>query len=275
MKKVFGVVALLVMVLSFSSAYAFDWGGYVGPATFKFSGFTNGTIYSFDSLGNPIPGIDGAEDAWGVGRVQQIFDGVDASGTAVWNNGQGGEEITYFYYGITDWSVTPDISGNAQIKSTGGIFEFYLNSSGTADFNAANRSGSSFTTITDSGTKFARLVLAPGVIVGDGVTTIEETLSGNIVAGNVSGSGSALGSFDLTGAWNTPWAQALNSDAFANGTDMNLGFTISQNVGTSNGFSLTHDDPAHVVVTPEPISSALFLLGGCALMVRRLRKQRK
>ncbi|MDD5432839.1 MAG: hypothetical protein PHO70_07670 [Candidatus Omnitrophica bacterium] len=269
MKKLFGLVALLAMVLSFSSVYAdVDlWGDYTGPVTLKFSGFTNGTIYSPTSA----PNFDTIEDGWGVGRVTSVSEGFSGSGNPLWAFGPTStSEVTYYYHDIVDYAVG-DLPG--QILSKGGVFDFYLNPAGSFNnINAADRA-TGFTQIT-GGTPLMRAFLVPGILFPDDTTTTIEQSLFPVNGGGVMGNGTALAAIDLTGVWDTALARAINSNVFANNADLRLGFTISPNTA-DNGFMLVHNDPANAVVTPEPISSALFLLGGAALVGGRLKKKNR
>jgi len=282
-KLTIAVFAAMLMLMS-SNAYAFDLGDYIGGIMIKFLGYSNGPTYE---MGNyefhqetGAPG-NGIEDSWGAGLVESIRK-VDENGVVdmtssgkLWTSG-GSEELAFFYRGVDDWKVAMSSPTQGQIWSVGGVFELYSLTT-PIDWNAAERSSTEVYDSITSGEKLARFNLTPGVDATDPISTMIDQVDIKLVGDGqqVFGSGSSLANVDLGGDWNTSFANSINSDVF-NGSDLSLGYTIAYNPNYENdGFQFLVNDPAYAKITPEPISSALFLLGSGALAIKVYRKKRK
>jgi len=282
MRKLLTLIAMVAIIFSsVSSAYAFDLGGYVGKVLVKLTGYANGTPYQqgtdqeyWQDPNKTIPG-DGQEDGWGVGLVTDIYK-INANGTKgdrIWQDGVGNESLAYYYYGIDDWKVNTVDPNKSYIYSTNGTLDIYsrpYNSLFMDNLNANQRVGNTFTGITDQ-TQFAEFNFVPGIKAGDGITTISEKIASPEFP-DVFANGSALGA--VVPGWGA-WGSKFDNNLFENGSDLSIGFTVSYNPGVGdNNFYFSVDDPARTAVTPEPVSSALFLIGGVALAARHLRRKK-
>jgi hypothetical protein len=115
----------------------------------------------------------------GVGQVTQIFDGANL----VWSNGQNGRELTFAFSGYTASNVAA-----SHITFTGGIVNFFSDSSPDANFGAA-------TGFTD-GNNWLDLA---GTSFFDPITASNATLvsDGTLLGPSISGTG--IGALSVTG----------------------------------------------------------------------------
>lgn len=268
------LVVAALMLQAGSQAYAFDLGGYLGKLLFKFTGRTSSNLY--DGNWN-----DQTEDSWGVGKVSSILSD-DGSNETLWVDkfNAEGQELVYYMRGIKDMYADLNSNGAGLVLSKGGEFSLWLQPAGTMKYDVLNRSLDklNYSTITDTPGKiaFARFTLTPGIIpVASGVPVdpTQVSLSENFYApgadGLIHGDGFAYGTIDPT--WGI-YGSLLNTNSQLGGSDVSLQFDFIQSA--YKGFNTQVNDPVRAV-TPEPVSSVLFLLGAGAIGADYIRKKKK
>lgn len=246
------------------------------------------------SLGNNIvvPGGYGTAGNWGLINVSSIQSGAVslpnkdiAGGPVIWSDdGPGGTrgQITGIFYDIDLINGT---------RASGGTLDLYWSDAGSDTVTALDMagvtSGPDLATVTQftSGTFLARLNFAPGIIDGDGLTTIQS--STDLTTGGLSGQADSFADVDtsVVGAWTA----LLDNDYFhvdvdGDGTDGEPGET--RDLRFSNFYNalpswdggpgivgLRSNDPGRVytAVVPEPGTMILFGVGllGLAGAARR------
>lgn len=284
MKKflLFPFILLSSLILLAGSASAFSLGGYEGAIQIDFNGLsTDFGPYESDKIGL-LPGQDGIENVWAIGRISNFNSGTPIF-DPIWQDGDGGEEITAIIYGADDISVIDSGSAfniySAGLSGTGYDgkihIDLYLNTAGTFDgtlLPGDRTSFSTFPTVTD-GTPFLQLELVRGFIADDISTVgIDESLATlSQVASAQTSPASGDGSFhaDIVGG---DYAHLFGRDGFTNvmggvtyDADMEGTFTFDVAGGDTSGDVWDNViRPGSIVgdlVVPEPTTILLFGFG--------------
>jgi hypothetical protein len=292
------LVSTLLLCIPMTNTFAFNLGGYQGPILMKFSNWDMGTLY--DENGNVSEVATGQfnadEDSWGIYKISNIYAadsyGINGTqtGSPLWSDGDGGEEITGIFWGIHDEvvSIVPDLFTAdpndffQDVKSSGGEFAFYLNAAGTFDpsLGSGGRIGQAgYQNISDTGTDFFSGSMTPGVFFGDGDTSNDAyTFDSQFNSSTSKGSGGFYADInekpgDYSYIFNTN-SMVLNDEMGQPGRNpgfddagnpvANVDFGAQFNANpTSTGDWLTGSfDPIRGGATvPEPATLALFGLG--------------
>lgn len=259
MKKVI-LVALLVAVVALIStpAFAFDLGGYTGPVSLKFTGFsqTNDNTYV-------------AGETWAIVKLTTIEDNLT---NELWGQGDNNEHIYGIIYGLTDVSV---VGADPQsIQQVGGQFALYLyNDGNTTDeflldnpLARRNPGQADYTSITNGGSLFLSGNFTPGIIGGDFSTTVQQIFSPG------SGQGSGEGYAVITGGSAMSLLKSgMILDNNGVGRDLNFNFDVSVQQAAPGWFAKI-DDPVNANAVPEPMSMLLFGTGLFGLVGLRKKK---
>lgn len=271
-----------------------------GEFVIKLFNFDMGTVYAPLAGGvgssvtgeaalNALPqagatGAIGAEDSWGIAKVEGIF---DAFGGRIWSESGKGAELTIMFYGAKDFFVEQTSVGSQEIGSTGMHIDLYLQAFGDAGFTSYNpllgssgrTTASTYTTVTD-GTLILSTVSTPGFIFAPGTFGGAATeFRSNFNAGS-GGLGETY--LDVTGgAMATSFDTNGVSSIFNSGADLFAQFTTA--IYRDNPSSGTDDwlvssqDPVvgHLAAVPEPSTYGLFAAGALfgLVAVRRMKKR--
>lgn len=277
----FPFILLISLILLTGSASAFSLGGYDGAIQIDFNGLsTDFATYTSDNV-DGLLGQDGIENVWAIGRISNFNSGTPIF-DPIWQDGDGGEEITAIIYGADDMSITSSGSAfniySAGLSGTGYDgkihIDLYLNTAGTYDGTLLPNDRSSFSTfptVTD-GTPFLQLELVRGFIADDAATAgIDESFATlSQVASAQTSPASGDGSFhaDIVGG---DYADLFGRDGFTNVMggvtyDADMEGTFTFNVA-GNGVGDVWDNvirPGSIVgdlVVPEPTTILLFGFG--------------
>jgi hypothetical protein len=242
MRKFLLLSALTVSLIVFGigSAFAFSLaGGYLGPIKFKFSDWSNGDTYTYNSGtnaftntgdGQVLPGgthlnANNNEDAWGIFKVTGIYDLV---ANPLWETGSAPEELVGIYWGIDDdyLAVT---TGGYELEAVKGHMAIYYDNA--KDFDPMGGPGlrnPAFNTnvmpvgtpqyptvnpITGTGGLFFSADFVPGVKWGDGnVANDHITYSSVLTATDTPFTAKGNFYMDITGG---DYAWMFDSDGYA------------------------------------------------------------
>ena len=268
----------VVVLMSASRASAFTiLNDYAGPLEFKFSDFSDGTLYGSDSGG--YGNADGVEDSFGIFKVSSIK---NAIAQTLWFDGKDGEELTGMYYNIDDdfWTVTGSPITSTNIQSVNGIIDVYLDAS--PDFNPSGgpgaRSGATtYPTVTD-GSLFLRLAMVPGIKYGNADTT-DDHISYDVDIDFKTSTFTGDGAFylDVIGG---SYASYFDSDAYCLTDDSGnsvcrdfFGQFDTEAPGSFDWLTNSEDPIAGARVIPEPATMALFASGMFGMLGTRLRRK--
>lgn len=289
-KLLLGILSLMVVGMLVNQASAFSLGAYNGPIQIDLNGLsTDENVYTSDGVGI-LPGQDGIENVWFVGRVSNFNTG-NPFFSPLWTDGQDGDEITAILYGADDMSSTSTGSGGAFNIYSAGLagtdydgkihLDLYLNNPGTFDDIGKPSERDSFSTypnVTD-GTPFLTMELVRGFIGDDPDTVgIDETLATlSQVATSVVSPASGDGSFmaKITGGSAFDLFDKNGFSNVQNGVtyfaDINGTFTFVENADSAGnpigGVGIDEWDnvirPGSLTgsVVPEPTTMLLFGLG--------------
>ena len=217
---------------------------------------------------------DGYEDNWGIASMTSIFEATDYfSQNPYWQTGDDGEQVRIFFYGLDlAYWYTSGAYGMTPI-STGAYLEMYLWDKDDLGYvqmeaNIANRSGTSYHTVTDGGQLLAKFEFTYGVssdqnIVAAGTTntfTNPPNGEGAAFLKVIPNSGSMANTFDTDSIINV-----LNEVGIAHNpswidpeADIYLHFNFEKLNNSNSGFHLFSHDPGYGAV-PEP--ATLVLMG--------------
>ena len=287
-------VSLSVLVLAVflaTSAFAITWPRY-WKAKFTDWEYFNPNIQPGyqgpDNDNDGLPEGDGTEDNWGIAKVTSIWNTVPLSDIQVWSDEpDDNKSLRVFFYGLdlAYWDSNTGDYGMTALSS-GAYLEIYEWDAEWNDsiINAGNRSGSTFTGITNGGTLLAKFEFTYGVtsdqdIVASGTTT---TINNPPV-----GTGQAfLKIVDglYKDVWNINREELLKSAHFADkdfdptqvdpDADLYIQFNFEPLPSSdTTGFHLSSEDPAIGATIPEPAS--LMLVGTGLLAIGMLVRRKK
>jgi hypothetical protein len=238
-------------------------------------------------------GPAGAGDAWGIVRVETIFNAamtgpnsMTIGSTQLYNNGDSGTELVGVFYGRKDDTVTFNANGSQTIYSDplgylGDRVNLYLQPVGTA----ANW---------DTGMGGPGASGTAGVYPGIGGAGATLVLTGHVTPGFTNGG--ADGTFsEFTPEGNTAegtfglcitWDGGTDLNRFASGifpflggpgapydADARLRGTITPTISPSGDPWLdSTSDPMFMNVVPEPATLSLLALGGVGMLMRQWKK---
>ncbi|MBF0532569.1 MAG: PEP-CTERM sorting domain-containing protein [Candidatus Omnitrophica bacterium] len=260
MKKLLIVALAILMVAATAPAFAFSLaGGYLGPVSMKFTGFTR----SLDS--DPNTGLTG--ETWGIVRLTEVDNPFTTA--KLWGQGDANEQIYALIYGLQDNKIIGS-SPTVEIDQMGGHFVMFssTNPLHTAEFLLDNpstrRTGlaqyDSVTNIPGS-TLFLSGDFSPGIVNGDTITTIQQ----NVDSATTPATGTGHGYADLTGGSQFGFFNTNSlTDLAGNTHDMLFEFTVKPNVGGQPlpaGWDAFINDPVTANVVPEPASMVLLSTG--------------
>ncbi|HEX2852349.1 MAG TPA: PEP-CTERM sorting domain-containing protein [Opitutaceae bacterium] len=263
--------------------FNFDMGttyGSLGPVGTSVTG--EGAVNGLAQTG--ATGAIGAEDSWGIAKVEGIF---DSFGGRIWSETGKGQELTIMFYGARDFFVEQTSVGSQEIGSVGMHIDLYLQTIGGPGYTAYNpllgssgRGGlSSYSTVTD-GTLILSTVSTPGFIFAPGTFGGAATeFRSNFNAGSgglgetyldVTG-GSMATSFDTNGV----------SSVFNSGADLFAQFTTAiyrdNPASATDNWLVSSQDPVtgNLAAVPEPSTYGLVAAGALFGLValRRMKKR--
>lgn len=247
------------------------------PTYFKFK-FSDWEYFN-PSITPPVNNPDGIEDNWGVARVTDIWDVTQQQPyPKVWDYGTDGEDIRVFFRGL-DLAYWDGTTYKMSAVQGGAYLDMYLWDSDDPgyvdlDLNTANRSGSSYTTITNGGVHLATFEFTYGVTNDTSIITAGSTTDGSNPPNGtgtaflkvVPNSGIFANDFNqnaIQQVLNTVGVQYdpswLDPEA-----DLYIKFDISPLTTPIGGFQVYSEDPGFGAV-PEP--GTLILLGSAFLFV--------
>jgi hypothetical protein len=264
---------------------------------------TDGVEYTPDQLQSiRHPTLEDGEDAWGVFRIDTIFNGsatgpnvVSQGSTQLYGHGDAGVEIVGIFYGRSDNTIEFDDGGTEQeIHSAGDTFEMFVQPVGTSEpvttwdlalqGPSARIDTNEYPGIGYDGTGTDTIAVgAEQVLVG---TTQGGFLDDHVVSTFEPSGGTGTGSFDIFISWTggTQLSQ-FNTNGFPNQfappppggetADLRLKGTISPIVlPLDDPWLVGTSDPAFGEFVPEPVTMAGLMLGVGSLVgyVRRRRR---
>lgn len=238
----------------------------------------------FSGDGNFYPAGTAKEDSWGIFDVSRIV--VPVSGATLWEKGDNGEFLTgYFHNEVDHYVQQTGLSSGLpvyEIRGVGGKIEMFLDT--TDDFAALNTgpggrngfglygAGTTYGypgTAADNGSEgalFLSMVLSPGVVLGDGITTFVSNfspsstfLSNGLFFTDVTG-GAFAGMFDT------------NKRFDINGTAHDI--EISYTARPHDVWTVSNTGDAFTSAVPEPTSMLLFGMGMLGLVATRVRRKK-
>ncbi|MCA9395047.1 MAG: PEP-CTERM sorting domain-containing protein [Candidatus Omnitrophica bacterium] len=258
------ILTLFIGLVGVSPAAAFSLaGGYFGPVEFKLTGFTK-------SLDND-PDSSFMNETWGIFQITSI---TTQGGSNLWTAGTDGEYLYGMFYGLQDANVIVNGPGDVTIEQSGGSFDLYLATQSPADVggtafflntpNVRRTATDEYDSVTNlaGAQNFFSGNFAPGILPGDGVTTVVQ----NVDAATAPASGSGTGYGDITPGSGL-YASLFDSNGYnPDGTPRDLLFdffvTPTDPSGPAAAFDQRITDPVTgVAVVPEP-ATVLLLSGG-------------
>lgn len=262
MKK--GLIALLVLGLAISGAGAAQAISIpAGPITFHWTNWENRITDEGDVLN-------------GIFRLDQILDG---SSNVIWSNGDGGEELTGTFSGLTVTSFGGELPGS-NISFSGGELKVYLDS--TPDFTPTFPGASA----DNDGILWLDLDFVTGgnfFFPGD---TLHSIVTGAGADPNsflaIFGTGSGL--LDVVGGaaagiFDTNTYTRLDGSGLFADMSLSANFYI-RNTGTApftnpkDGWDVWSSDPIGANAIPEPTSMLLLGMGMAGLAVKKLARKK-
>jgi hypothetical protein len=227
---------------------------------------------------NSIIAPSGAEEGnWGVFTVSNIAAAVGSDPTTtsplsppIWNDGDGGAQITGIFYGTTNLASCP--AGVPLCSAPGGYLDMYWDTGTTAQLSTATpdqrTADGQFTNFTD-GTFLVRLVFASGIAPSDGGVAIV----GDAVPATDGFNGHAASYMNVDTSVVGAWTSLMDGNAFSTAfgaRDVYLRNNYDGPLASWNGdvesdiFGAESSDPFRNLTTvPEP--ATLLLMGAGAL----------
>ena len=268
---ILGFLTLFLFMGSLSSSHAISW-----PSQWKIQ-FQNFEVFN---PSNTSYTQDGVEDNWGIAYISSI---TDLNGVPYYGRQLGSHEIRLFFYGLDLSSWNNPGTGNytmAEIPDGAWLEMYEYNSIGDWSTSgikqASNRSGNTFTGITDGGTHLATFRFTHGVTSNANVVAAGDTSD---LAVPPNGTGSAFLKVDtskggtMASTFDTDAVQQVLANAgipynpawIDPEADIFLKFSFNP-LTDNSGFNLKSNDPGYGAV-PEPatmilLGSGLLFAGG-------------
>ncbi|MCX5677117.1 MAG: PEP-CTERM sorting domain-containing protein [Planctomycetota bacterium] len=320
------IVGLVLVVSSpawaVSIAFNQPWNG---PIVLHLTNYDMGTIYSgppgtygridtaagllaFTTAGGTVSKapVNMGDDGWGVFRVDQILTAkvlgpnqIQATGTELWANGNGGAELVGMFHGLYDVNLRINPDGSQTVDSKGMLYDFYAQTLGTFNpsLGSAGRIGpGAYTTVGLPGlvagaSNWVGGAAATGFIApltGIAPPDIEQKSGFDPALAVPFAAGRADVFFNVLHGDLGPGKPTTLDTNFFKGTDSTgpttadiylaittYGNNVGNVPGAFGGFdwTVTSSDPASAFIVPEPVTMAGLLMGiGC--LGRYIRKRR-